>query len=77
MGELSSPWREHGALYPTNFDCTYEFETIRAEGSCYEVLLEHPFGIEASSGCQNDRLEIHGVINSDQGKHRFILPVVK
>ena len=68
MGELSSPWREHGALYPSNFDCTYEFETVRAEGSCYEVLLEYPFGLEASANCKNDRLEIYDVLNADQGE---------
>ncbi|CAG5105764.1 Oidioi.mRNA.OKI2018_I69.chr1.g2431.t1.cds [Oikopleura dioica] len=66
MGELSSPWREHGHDYPSNFDCTYEFETVRAEGSCYEVLLENPFGVEASANCRNDRLEIYDVINADQ-----------
>ena len=68
MGELSSPWREHGHDYPSNFDCTYEFETVRAEGSCYEVLLENPFGVEASANCRNDRLEIYDVINADQGR---------
>ncbi|CAG5104677.1 Oidioi.mRNA.OKI2018_I69.chr1.g1444.t1.cds [Oikopleura dioica] len=66
MGELSSPWREHAVDYPSNFNCTYEFETVRAEGSCYEVLLEKPFGIEASANCQNDRLEIFDVLNADQ-----------
>ena len=70
MGELSSPWREHGVDYPSNFNCTYEFETVRAEGSCYEVLLERPFGIEASANCQNDRLEIFDVLNADQGKRQ-------
>jgi len=66
MGELSSPWREHGVLYPNNFDCTFEYETVRANGSCYEVLLEDDFGVEASANCQNDRLEIHDVMNADQ-----------
>jgi hypothetical protein len=68
MGELSSPWREHGVLYPNNFDCTFEYETIRANGSCYEVLLEDDFGVEASANCQSDRLEIYNVVNADQGK---------
>ena len=63
-------WQDHNTYrhdYPSNFDCTYEFETVRAEGSCYEVLLENPFGVEASANCRNDRLEIYDVINADQG----------
>ena len=72
MGELSSPWFENGWLYPNNFDCTYEFEMVRADGGCFGVVIEHPFGMEHSVDCENDRLEIFGVVNADEGEFEII-----
>ncbi|CBY10837.1 unnamed protein product [Oikopleura dioica] len=65
-GEVSSPWYENGVPYPNNFDCTYEFEAVRADDGCFSVSLDHPFGIEPTVDCKYDRLEIWDVVNADQ-----------
>jgi len=63
MGYLSSPF--YGMEnYPTNFDCEYVVTAPRAPGSCYEVHIEHPFSLETSRSCRNDRLEIFDILNA-------------
>ena len=50
--------------YPTNFDCEYQVTAPRTEGSCYEIHIEHPFSLETSRSCRNDRLEIFNILNA-------------
>ena len=33
-------------------------------GSCYEVHIEHPFELETSRSCRNDRLELFNIQNA-------------
>ena len=63
MGYLQSPF--YGSdNYPTNFDCEYLVTAPRTEGSCYEIHIEHPFALETSRSCRNDRLEIFNIENA-------------
>jgi len=63
MGYLQSPF--YGSDdYPTNFDCEYLVTAPRTDGSCYEIHIEHPFALETSRSCRNDRLEIFNIENA-------------
>merc|ERR1712142_545565 len=63
MGYLMSPFYGQDE-YPTNFDCEYQVTAPRTEGSCYEIHIEHPFSLETSRSCRNDRLEIFNILNA-------------
>lgn len=63
MGTVSSPFYGE-ENYPSNFDCSYEIDAPRAEGSCYEIHIETPFSLETSRSCRHDRFELFNIQNA-------------